>query len=91
MTAGVPGALAARQATPLIPIVFALVSDPIGAGLVTSLARPGGNATGLSTLQTAIVNKRLKLLREVVPGLQRLAIWANSGNPGNRSNWLRLR
>ncbi len=61
----------------------ALASDPVGAGVVTSLARPGGNATGLSTLQTAIVSKRLELLREVVPGLQRLAIWANAGNPGN--------
>jgi putative ABC transport system substrate-binding protein len=83
MTAGIPGALAAKQATTVIPIVFALASDPVGAGVVTSLARPGGNATGLSTLQTAIVSKRLELLREVVPALQRLAIWANAGNPGN--------
>src|SRR5262249_21231860 len=83
MTAGTPGALAAKQATSVIPIVFALAADPLGSGLGASLARPGGNATGLSTLQTAIVSKRLELLREVVPRLQRLAIWANAGNPGN--------
>jgi putative tryptophan/tyrosine transport system substrate-binding protein len=74
---------ALKQATSVIPIVFALASDPIGTGMVASLARPGGNATGLSTLQTDIVGKRLELLLEVVPGLQRLAIWANAGNPAN--------
>jgi ABC-type uncharacterized transport system substrate-binding protein len=83
VTAGIPAALAAKQATPVIPIVFALAADPLGSGLVASLARPGGNATGLSTLQTDIGGKRLELLREVVPGLQRLAIWANAGNPAN--------
>jgi ABC-type uncharacterized transport system substrate-binding protein len=72
--------LAAMQTTPAIPIVFA-VADPLGTGLVTSLARPGGNATGLSTLQTDIVGKRLELLREVVPGLRQLAIMANVGAP----------
>jgi putative ABC transport system substrate-binding protein len=72
-----------KQATAVIPIVFAIAIDPVGGGLVASLARPGGNITGLSTLQTDIVGKRLELLREVVPGLRRLAIWANAGNPGN--------
>jgi ABC-type uncharacterized transport system substrate-binding protein len=83
VTVGTPPTVAAKQATAVIPIVFAAASDPIGSGLVASLARPGGNATGLSTLQTDIVGKRLELLREVVPGLQRLAIWANAGNPAN--------
>jgi putative ABC transport system substrate-binding protein len=83
MTAGTPAALAAKGATSATPIVFALSADPLGGGLVASLARPGGNATGLSTLQSDLVGKRLELLREVVPGLRRLAIWANAGNPTN--------
>jgi ABC-type uncharacterized transport system substrate-binding protein len=57
--------------------VFAAAGDPIGTGLVTSLARPGGNATGLSLQATDLAAKRLELLREIVPGLRRLAILAN--------------
>ena len=75
--------LAAKQATSVIPIVFAAVADPLGSGLVASLARPDGNVTGLSVQQTDTAGKRLELLREVVPGLRRLAILANIGNPGN--------
>ena len=72
--------VAAKQATSVIPIVF-MAGDPVGTGLVASLARPGGNATGLSLQQTETAGKRLELLREVVPGLGRLAILANVGNP----------
>jgi putative tryptophan/tyrosine transport system substrate-binding protein len=68
---------AAKQATSVIPIVFALAQDPVGAGFVPSLARPGGNVTGLSTQQTDLAGKRLELLREFAPGVHRLAIMAN--------------
>jgi putative tryptophan/tyrosine transport system substrate-binding protein len=61
----------------VIPIVFAAATDAVGAGLVASLARPGGNVTGLSLQQTDVAGKRLELLREVVPGLRHLAIMAN--------------
>src|SRR2546430_13248982 len=74
-------AAAAKQVTSVIPIVFAVAADPVGSGLVASLARPGGNATGLSLQQTETTGKRLELLREVVPGLGRLAILANVDNP----------
>jgi len=75
------GATAAKQATTVVPIVFAIASDPVGGGLVASLARPGGNVTGLSLQGTDIASKRLELLREVVPQLRRLAILANVGFP----------
>jgi putative ABC transport system substrate-binding protein len=80
VTTGTPTVLAAKQATSLIPIVFAAVGDPVGAGVVASVARPGGNATGLSVQQTDTAGKRLELLREVIPGLRHLAIIANSDN-----------
>src|SRR5262249_6381085 len=66
-------ALAAKQASSVVPIVFAVVDDPVGMGLVASLARPGGNVTGLSFQAADLAGKRLALLREVVPGLRRLA------------------
>jgi putative ABC transport system substrate-binding protein len=75
------GVNAAKQATSSIPIVFALATDPIGRGLVASLARPDGNVTGLSTLSDDIVGKRLELLREIVPNFRRLAIMANVDFP----------
>src|SRR5271166_5180205 len=81
VTSGTPEVLAAKQATSVIPIVFATAGDPVGNGLVASLARPGGNVTGLATLGADLAGKRLELLREVVPGLRRLAIMANIGNP----------
>ncbi len=74
--------LAAKQATSVIPIVFAVANDPIGSGLVASLARPGGNVTGLSLQFTDIAGKRLEFLRETVPGLRRLGIMANIRYPG---------
>jgi putative ABC transport system substrate-binding protein len=73
--------VAAKQATSIIPIVFAAAGDPVGTGLVASLARPGGNVTGLSIQQTDVAAKRLEILREAVPGLHRLAILANVGSP----------
>jgi putative tryptophan/tyrosine transport system substrate-binding protein len=82
LTSSAAPVLAAKQVTSVIPIVFAAAVDPLGNNLVASLARPGGNATGLSLQQTDIAGKRLDLLREVVPGLDRLAIIANVADPG---------
>jgi putative tryptophan/tyrosine transport system substrate-binding protein len=74
-------ALAAKQVTSVIPIVFALATDPLGGGLIAGLARPGGNATGLSMQASDAAGKRLELLREVLPGLHRLAIIGNVDYP----------
>jgi len=74
---------AAKQATSIIPIVFAVASDPVGSGMVASLARPGGNITGLSAQQSDLAGKRLELLRQVIPHLGRLAVIANFGNPNS--------
>jgi putative tryptophan/tyrosine transport system substrate-binding protein len=71
---------AVKRATSVIPIVFAVATDPVGGGLVASLVRPGGNVTGLSAQSTDLAGKRLELLREVVPSLRRLAIMGNVGN-----------
>src|SRR6516162_6873422 len=81
VTSATAAIVAAKQATSVIPIVFAAAGDPVGTGLVASLARPSGNVTGLSIQQTDVAAKRLELLREVVPGLGRLAILANVGSP----------
>jgi putative tryptophan/tyrosine transport system substrate-binding protein len=81
VTSGTAQVLAAKQATSVIPIVFATAGDPVGTGLVTSLARPGGNVTGLSNQGLDTIGKRLELLREVVPNLSRLAIIGNVANP----------
>ncbi len=83
VTVATPPTLAAKQATAVIPIVFAAASDPVATGLVASLARPGGNVTGLSNQISETVGKKLEFLREVVPGLRRLAIMANVGNPAS--------
>jgi putative ABC transport system substrate-binding protein len=83
VTSATPPTLAAKQATVVIPIVFAAVSDPVGTGLVASLARPGGNVTGLANQISDTAGKKLEFLREVVPGLRRLAIMANVGNPAS--------
>jgi ABC-type uncharacterized transport system substrate-binding protein len=71
--------LAAKKATSTIPIVFALATDPVGSGLVASLARPSGNATGLSAFNLDLVGKRVEFLREIVPDLRRLAVLGNIG------------
>jgi len=81
VTSGTPEVLAVKQATSVIPLVFATAGDPVANNLVASLARPGGNATGLSIQSSDLAGKRLELLREVVPGLRRLAVMGNVGNP----------
>jgi len=73
--------LATKQATSIIPIVFAIATDPVASGMVASLARPGGNITGLSIQSTDLASKRLELLREIIPDLRRLAIVGNASNP----------
>jgi putative ABC transport system substrate-binding protein len=78
-----PAVIAAKQATSVIPIVIATANDPVGTGLVASLARPGGNVTGLSNQFADTAAKRLEFLREVVPGLRRFAILGNVDNPGS--------
>jgi putative ABC transport system substrate-binding protein len=81
VTSGTPIALAAKRATATVPIVFATASDPVGTGLVVSLRRPGGNVTGLSVQSPDLSGKRLELLREMVPGFDRLAVMASVGSP----------
>ena len=74
---------AAKEATSTIPIVMAQDPDPVGSGFVASLARPGGNITGLATLTPELSGKRLELLKEIVPKLSRLAVLGTSTRPGN--------
>jgi putative tryptophan/tyrosine transport system substrate-binding protein len=81
LTSGTANVIAAKRATAIIPTVFVLVGDPVASGLVASLARPGGNVTGLSIQSPEVAGKRLEILREVIPGLRRLAIMANVGLP----------
>ena len=81
VTYATPPVVAAKQATAVIPIVSAIMGDPVATGIVASLARPGGNVTGLSVLTPDLAGKRLELLREVVPGLRRLAFLANVNSP----------
>ena len=83
VTSGATNTRAAKEATTTIPIVFSQDPDPIGNGLVTSLARPGGNITGLSSLVADLSGKRLELLKEVLPKLSRVAVFGNSANAGN--------
>jgi len=83
LTAGTPGALAAKQATRTIPIVMAVVADALAYQLVASLAQPGGNVTGLSTLARDLQGKQLEFLKEIVPRLSRIAVLVNPSNPFN--------
>ena len=87
LTTGTPGALAAKKATSTIPVVIAGAGDPVGSGIVASLARPGGNITGLSAFNLEIYAKRVELLRELVPKLSRIAGLFNMGNPVLPLQW----
>jgi putative tryptophan/tyrosine transport system substrate-binding protein len=82
VTSGIPAVLASKQSTSVIPIIFATAGDPVESNLVTSLAQPGGNVTGLTQQQADLAGKRLELMREAFPSLRRLAVLANAGNPG---------
>jgi putative tryptophan/tyrosine transport system substrate-binding protein len=82
LAGGTEAAVAAKQATSMIPIVFPSAGDPVGSRLVDSLARPGGNVTGLSNLGSGLAAKRLELLREVFPELRRLAVMVNADYSG---------
>jgi hypothetical protein len=81
LTSGAAAVAAVKQATSQIPIVFAAVGDAVGGGLVASLARPGGNLTGLSLQFSDLAGKRVELLRELLPGLRRLGILSNASSP----------
>ena len=86
-TPGTPGALALKKATRTIPIVFSDVTDPVAAGLVDSLARPGGNITGFSSIEAVLGGKRLELLKETVSKLSRVAVLWDPQNPSSTQEW----
>ena len=81
VTAGTPASLAVKKATTTIPLVMIAVGEPVGTGLVTSLARPGGNITGLTSIAEDLEEKRLELLREVIPKLSHIAVLWNPVSP----------
>jgi hypothetical protein len=81
LVATTPGNVAAKAATSIIPIVMVLVADPVGAGIVPSLARPGGNITGVTNIVAELAGKRLELLKEIVPTASRVAVIVNPDNP----------
>jgi putative tryptophan/tyrosine transport system substrate-binding protein len=86
-TSSTPSVLAVKKVTSTIPIVFVSISDPVASGLVTSLARPGGNITGLSIVAVELSGKRLELLKEAVPSVTRVAFMWNSANPAQAPQW----
>jgi putative tryptophan/tyrosine transport system substrate-binding protein len=87
VTRGTPATLAAKNATKTIPVVMSASGDPLGAGVVAGLARPGGNVTGLSAFVTELQAKRLELLRELVPGINRIAALLNMSSPAEPPQW----
>jgi putative ABC transport system substrate-binding protein len=87
VTASTVGALAAKNATRTIPIVFYSAGDPVATGLVDSLARPGGNITGFTNITALLVGKRLELLKETIPKLSRVAVLWNPQDPGPAQQW----
>jgi len=91
VTAGTPASLAVKKATSIVPLVMVAVGDPVGTGLVRSLARPGGNLTGLSSIAPDLEGKRLQLLREIVPALSHVAMFVNSLNPFHVSSMSQAR
>jgi putative ABC transport system substrate-binding protein len=82
-----PEALAFRNATKTIPVVFNIATDPIADGLVDSLARPGGNITGVTSIAPMLAGKRLELLKEIIPKLSRVAVLRDPQNPGSAQQW----
>jgi putative tryptophan/tyrosine transport system substrate-binding protein len=90
VTRGTPATLAAKQATGSIPIVMASSGDPLGLGIVSSLARPGGNVTGLTTVTVELGGKRLELLKEAIPRIARIAQLANTTNPASATQWRQI-
>ena len=87
ITPGTPSALALRDATKTIPILFLDVTDPVASGLVHSLARPGGNITGFTSIESVLAGKRLELLKETIPKLLRVAVLWDPQNPGAQQEW----
>jgi ABC-type uncharacterized transport system substrate-binding protein len=87
VTSSTIAALAAKNATRTIPIIFYTVTDPVAAGLVDSLARPGGNITGITDIGAVLSGKRLELLKETIPKLSRVAVLWDPQNPGNAQQW----
>jgi putative ABC transport system substrate-binding protein len=87
---GTPAVLAARNATNTIPIVMAASGEPIGVGVVESLARPGGNVTGLSAFAAELAGKRIELLREMIPNMVRISALLNMGNPVFAFEWTNM-
>src|SRR6516225_9090144 len=83
IASGTPPVVAAKNATRTIPFVFVAAIDPIATGVVASLARPGGNVTGFALMEADLMGKRLELLKEIVPGLSRVAVLCHTLNPGN--------
>src|SRR5216684_3170431 len=90
VTRGTPAVLAAKNATGSIPIVMATSADPTRFGIVSSLARPGGNVTGLSTIAVELAGKRLELLKEAIPRIARIAQLANMSNPASAAQWTQI-
>jgi putative ABC transport system substrate-binding protein len=91
VTAGTPATLAVKRATSTVPLVMVAVGDPIGVGIVQSLARPGGNITGLSSIAPELEGKRLELLREIVPTLSHVAVFWNPANAFHISSMTQVR
>jgi putative tryptophan/tyrosine transport system substrate-binding protein len=87
VTRGTPAALAAKNATQAIPVIITGLADPVGQGVVASLARPGGNITGVSAIVTEIYSKRVELLRELAPRVSRIAAILNMSNPSIPAAW----
>lgn len=87
VTRGTPAARAAKEATSTIPIVMAAIGEPLGVGVISNLARPGGNVTGLSAFVTVLASKRIELLKEAFPHIARIGIMQNMGNPVSPPQW----
>jgi putative ABC transport system substrate-binding protein len=87
VTRGTPATIAAKEATDTIPIVFTAIGEPVGAGVIPTLAHPGGNVTGLSAFATELAGKRIELLKEISPAIARLGFLHNMGNPVAPPEW----